>query len=874
MINANSASIEANGQATLPGSVNAVPLPALDCVALFLDGGLVMPGDKQGRWRFGHTDRQGRTAYVEPSPAMALGEAFLYGVPGSQDCKKWWVEALGENQAWQRITPQFDAESAPLYGEGMPRAQYDPVRAERLQPIRWAASGDFYRAKIWCTDKAGKLFQQWFITPFCEAVVDWDQVPATESASFVVTKIDSAGTALGSVLLAPGKEGLRLNPPLSVKLSALQAAAGIVTAGLALLPEHISIPACPDSDASLLCLIRDAASGQILAAEQKSLEEAGSIPWPAAASKPYLQVKLTVEGGGASLALFDGDWLLWSTLPEQVGLPASEWVFPHLEGGLAAAKHISVEGPGGESLLPISRALKNTNLPLPSAWVDKGEVTLRFYEGNPLTEKGYERITPFQVFSRPLTVDSKVIEKELRTLLIGIVANDETNGDLNQYIVRWTCASHWGIGDPPVIAPSFTALANIAAEQEKKWLWASMAGHLISKKYWLRQGLVALLESPSIAFAHILFNRGVLTLHEQSLLLNIDRWKQIGCPDIDGPATLEIPVPSADISSINAHDHYTPAYVQSSESGVACKAQGLGAVLIARALANDERITNFPFFIRRNKRFLYPDQNPKTCLHLCKTYDEEGGKALEEPRLKELREECHGFGEPGIDMTINWLNDLDEINKYIESLFYGWNTEPFEITPQKITNPNYIMGVAAGLKLEYLGYVAGITPTTKVVYVDVSKNTLDWKRILLEEWDGTDYLEFSKNNAHRVLGRAFYPDEIADVIGCYNSLLDKIGDIDKWIEFWGQYRKLSFQFVHNDFIENLLSILNNVEPNKTGLVWISNIFHYHLSFFYSRPELLGQKKKNFIGEFVKHFASFEMFGSRPKPIAYSYKDVV
>lgn len=862
--------VDPASQARLPDSANAVALPPLACVAVFIAGVMLMPADREGLWRFGHTDRNGRSGHAQAVASLSWGQMALYGLPRQDDCKKWWLEALAPDGAWQRITPLFDREAVPLVPCGMALRGDEAERAETLRQIRWTASSDFYRAKLWCGE-AGKVFQQWFVTPFCEIALDWDRVPPAETASFNVTKLDAAGNALGSVSLAPATTVLRLTPPLAVKLKPLRSAAEAVEAGLALDDGRLTVPACPGIDARLLCLVRDASTGQFLAALQTGLEEPCAIPRPAGSSNPNLQVKLYLEGAGVPLPLFDGDWLLWSVLPEAVGLPASDWVFLDLEG--SPAWRLAIKTPAEETLparqiLPCRRLL-NGFLPLPAEAVDSGKLALRCYEGRSWVEKSQEPVTPFLASVRPIRKDSiEKVAKELKqSILVGVVSVPTLGEAFNDYLVRWACATHLGVATWPVVAPSFTELARVAAEKDKRWLWAGQAGLILTDRYWFNRGIHALLDSPCIAYAHILHRKGVVTFHEQCLLLNIERWKAIGCPDIDDPSVRDVDVPM-EIPDINAHDDYTPAFIRPSPAGLPRRAKGLGAALIAESMAHGEKIANFPFFLRRKKRFLYPARDPRLFLRMCEAYQQEGRGLFDGHRLEALWETLAPAGERTFNSMVSWLQVLDEVTEKVENRFWGWNSESLDINPTRVFNPDYLVGVAAGLKLEYLGYVAGITPATEVIYADVSGITLAWKKLLLAEWDGVDYRRFAESEVHRIIGRVPDAALLGDLQACFDAVLERVGSLDRWVEYWNRYRSLSIRFCQCDLIEETDTVVSAIVPDKSGLVWISNIFNYHIVLLNSLPASVDEKKSSFVRRFSSYFRVCEMFENRPQPIAF------
>ncbi len=175
-----------------------------------------------------------------------------------------------------------------------------------------------------------------------------------------------------------------------------------------------------------------------------------------------------------------------------------------------------------------------------------------------------------------------------------------------------------------------------------------------------------------------------------------------------------------------------------------------------------------------------------------------------------------------------------------------WNIESYQDVPecknQTISskeNPesDYIRQlycVAAGFKPNMLLHRHGFNKETVVRYFDYSQQALDIRKILLEEWNGTDYPKFCKTLVKRFPeANTFYQlwngltlaqINWNDVECLWEQELAQWGGEDVFQQQWLMQQKLTSKFVHCDVINNPNPLLEEIDNTEGSVIWWSNAF--------------------------------------------------
>lgn len=201
------------------------------------------------------------------------------------------------------------------------------------------------------------------------------------------------------------------------------------------------------------------------------------------------------------------------------------------------------------------------------------------------------------------------------------------------------------------------------------------------------------------------------------------------------------------------------------------------------------------------------------------------------------------YGVSGNGVEVNPVMNvfLREIQSAVQNSSRGvflWNFEPYsdiETPPPDFQRPlSAFYSVAAGLKSNRILETHGFDENTKMVIFDYSTSGLEFRRLLLEEWDGSNYPQFLKRLISKLPSdKAYYWhwNNIASADFAWSEM-DQLWsqEIQRWggekniSEHWKRYRKLKHEFV----LCNLMAEINPLLPYFTDqpncAIWWSNAF--------------------------------------------------
>lgn len=187
---------------------------------------------------------------------------------------------------------------------------------------------------------------------------------------------------------------------------------------------------------------------------------------------------------------------------------------------------------------------------------------------------------------------------------------------------------------------------------------------------------------------------------------------------------------------------------------------------------------------------------------------------------------------------VRFLADLHRLTSNLRRGVFVWNIEPYDDVvdpPPGFTGPlRSLYSVAAGLKPNFLLERFGFDERTRVVFMDYSAVALEFRRLLLSEWDGSDYPSFLRR-LFRVLPpeRAFYLlwrgagiDDLSwDHVGArWREEVERWGGAAPLRAHWARYRRLRHELVHCDLLADPAPALAAVQDQQSSAVWWSNAF--------------------------------------------------
>jgi len=187
------------------------------------------------------------------------------------------------------------------------------------------------------------------------------------------------------------------------------------------------------------------------------------------------------------------------------------------------------------------------------------------------------------------------------------------------------------------------------------------------------------------------------------------------------------------------------------------------------------------------------------------------------------------------------------------SPIYFVNTEPVDSgISSQLNHENFqqYVGTTAGFKLLYLSFKYGIDlDSTKYVWFDFDAYSVKFKRLMVENWDGSNYPEFVKQFCKD------NPDANTDLLKNVDkqwlNIVEQFGGMDNWLDFWTQVKLCKHEFIEVDLIKDYHKITNVLDNDKSTFFWASNIYSYVLLKVRSEPFTLEKSFANLITNLQK-----------------------
>jgi len=349
---------------------------------------------------------------------------------------------------------------------------------------------------------------------------------------------------------------------------------------------------------------------------------------------------------------------------------------------------------------------------------------------------------------------------------------------------------------------------------------------------------------------HILEDKpnGYFYLHDQALYVNLNTWKKIDCPEFGNWRTVVgevLAMPNRSIEDI--HDDYTPTYLKPTDKTQSFNGRlRPGATFISDILSAGYDVGNFSRQVRDQKYHLYPD--------------------IEDTRFERILN-----GE--LDITVESVGPTGGQNRYLSetnfdlnvtNLVFVFNNDPVslpKISYDKNTKLDTLYAVAAGFKpIQVL--VETNWSSSRIVYIDYSQPALNFKKWLVETWDGKNYLE--KINEYKQLNPSFRPNWLPnkDFSPEWDKTIELFGGEESWLNIWNQYKQLPHRYIHTDFFKNYNEMLEDMDLHAgNNFIWFSNSFYTPASLRNFSPSVLKSLYETFLKSLIEHNKSIHLGGS-------------
>ncbi len=331
---------------------------------------------------------------------------------------------------------------------------------------------------------------------------------------------------------------------------------------------------------------------------------------------------------------------------------------------------------------------------------------------------------------------------------------------------------------------------------------------------------------------HIMNRKGRYPgLHRQMLIVNLKTWKELGCPPYLEHGMFwdrKRKYQNYTVSDNKISAEYTPESIYPAEGTEEFSIVEDGANWIDISLRNNIPIDNLSIEMRECKVFVYPYEDTA---QLEKVWN----NLQDEPEVDKLT----NYG------ARSWIRKL-AYQEFIEKdRVYAFNTERLSAEGVRTSSPiDHLFAAAAGFKPLALLRNNGFHENTVVNYYDWCPASLDFKKHLIETWDGYDFhkwliehdLKYNFSSTYRGNYQEFWELE----------LRKEFDGPEKFKLLWDRYRNLNHKFHIIDIVhepEKLMNLVNSCSGVK--VLWTTNIWASMQLHWTFDPEYLEERYLNF-----------------------------
>lgn len=327
---------------------------------------------------------------------------------------------------------------------------------------------------------------------------------------------------------------------------------------------------------------------------------------------------------------------------------------------------------------------------------------------------------------------------------------------------------------------------------------------------------------------HIMARKGRYPgLHRQMLIVNLKVWDKLGRPPYLEQGFFWDRKPEYQnyiVSDNKLAAEYTPEWIDTAPGTSLCDYTEDGANWVNIALSNNIRIENLNADIRECKTFLYPYEDADILERVWNDLSNE----TEIDKIKNHSARA-------------WMRKIAYQESVEKDRVYAFNTERLSAEGVRSPGPvDALFSAAAGFKPLALLRNNQFHENTVVHYYDWCRASVDFKKHLLETWDGVDFhkwllehdLEYNFSSTYRGNYEAFWRKEVKKEFVSNESFK----------ELWDKYRKLEHHFHVIDIVnepEKLFNLISQYSGNRvlwTTNIWASMQLHWNVE-----PEVLEEK---------------------------------
>lgn len=318
-------------------------------------------------------------------------------------------------------------------------------------------------------------------------------------------------------------------------------------------------------------------------------------------------------------------------------------------------------------------------------------------------------------------------------------------------------------------------------------------------------------------------------LHRQFLFVNLSTWKKLEKPKFDeiGVYTDRKPkLKNYTLSEDTIHSVYTPSWITGADGEISCSVTADGSNWIDIACRNNIRIDNLDNDMRACKVFLYPYSQPND---IEKVWLDKRNDTVDTLTNQSQR---------------SWIRKFGYQEQIERDRVYAFNTETLSGEGVRTSSPiDHLFTAAAGFKPLSLLDANGFHDKTEIHYFDWCDASLDYKKHLLNSWDGYDFhkwllehdLQYNFSSTYRGNYQKFWEQELKDQ-----------GGRDKFKNLWDRYKELKHHFHKIDIVNEPTKLFDIISKSTgTNVLWTTNIWSSEMLHWNVQPEELELKWKMF-----------------------------
>lgn len=376
-------------------------------------------------------------------------------------------------------------------------------------------------------------------------------------------------------------------------------------------------------------------------------------------------------------------------------------------------------------------------------------------------------------------------------------------------------------GNPPTIIEGATA-EEILNKSKTEYTLLVAVGTFVEPNFF--DTLEKLLDSKPDFVGHLLETPIVegtsyFFPHLQCFLIRTKLWTNFENKSIgEKGSVIDFTLSKVKRSKQNIHDEYTPLEIFSTNKTI--KYTGYlekGYNIINEVAKQGGKIEAFNSNIREVKHYLYAEGSEDFRNILL-------NKTEKEDQNDMCREQVDWLNrtDPNLYKDCIWVYNTDDPEQILNTV------QTIDTLPDSLDN---IFCIAGGFFALNFLELCNFNENTSVIYYDINAKALRFKKWLVENWDGTNYL----NTVHYYIrnvekftpiwhGEVTYSEQDQNE---FNQMIKFFGGTKEWLVFWDKYRNLNHEYIEVDLFNNPDPLIYRIKDtvDKNNFTYTSNIFY-------------------------------------------------